>query len=192
MGQTILNCPIYFFFNKMRPCSVFSHSADYDVLRNQNQDQIINIETVPKQYAALTLTSWHTPSSQWGFRGKLLFLENEAEKNARCPGRRCILAWVSERGRKFNVNVNYWNWVYLFIQYWGFLNMYLPLVGLRAVGPVLLNVHTEEADVCSVNVLKCKKGFCPVGERLRHLSVVHKPGDKKHKLKLTNLCELNN
>lgn len=54
----------------------------------------------------------------------------------------------------------------------------LPLVGLRAVGPVLLNMHTKEADFCSVNVLKRKKGFCPVWERLRHLSTVHKSVDK--------------
>lgn len=41
-----------------------------------------------------------------------------------------------------------------------------PLVGLRAVRAVLLNVHSKEADICSINVLKRKKGFCPVWERL--------------------------
>lgn len=41
----------------------------------------------------------------------------------------------------------------------------LPLVGLRAIRSVLLNMHTKEADFCSINVLKCKKGFCPVWER---------------------------
>lgn len=42
----------------------------------------------------------------------------------------------------------------------------LPLVGLRAVGSVLLNMHAKEADFCSVDVLKRKKSFCPVWEGL--------------------------
>lgn len=53
-----------------------------------------------------------------------------------------------------------------------------PLVGLRAVRAVLLNVHSKKADLRTINVLKCKKSFRPVRERLRHLSAVHKPGDK--------------
>lgn len=52
----------------------------------------------------------------------------------------------------------------------------LPLIGLRAVGPILLHMHAKEADVCSINVLKCKKGFGPVREGLGHLSTVHKSG----------------
>lgn len=51
----------------------------------------------------------------------------------------------------------------------------VPLVGLRAVGAVLLNMHTKEADVHTVDVLKGKKSFGPVRERLGHLSTVHKP-----------------
>lgn len=46
------------------------------------------------------------------------------------------------------------------------VTMSVPLVGLRAVGPVFLNVHPKEADFCSVDVLEGKKGFCPVRERL--------------------------
>lgn len=55
---------------------------------------------------------------------------------------------------------------------------YLPLVGLRAVRAVFLNMHTKEADICSVNVLECKKGFCSVWERLWHLSAIHKSGNQ--------------
>ena len=50
-----------------------------------------------------------------------------------------------------------------------------PLVGRGAVRAVLLDVHAEEADLGPVHVLEGKQGFRPVGERLRHLPVVHKP-----------------
>lgn len=50
------------------------------------------------------------------------------------------------------------------------------LIGRRAVRAVLLNVHAEKTHICSVDVLKCKQGFHPVGEGLRHLSTVNKPG----------------
>lgn len=39
-------------------------------------------------------------------------------------------------------------------------------------------MHAKEADLCSVNVFKCKQGFCSVWERLWHLSTVHKSGGK--------------
>ena len=51
-----------------------------------------------------------------------------------------------------------------------------PLVGRGAVRAVLLDVHAEEADLGPVHVLEGKQGFGPVGERLLHLPVVHKPG----------------
>lgn len=66
---------------------------------------------------------------------------------------------------------------------------FLPLVGLRAVRSVLLYMHTKEADICSVNVLKCKKGFCPVWERLWHLSTVHKSEGKTRVCKFTD-CKI--
>lgn len=47
--------------------------------------------------AALTPISSRTPSSQWVFHGKLLFLDSAAERSVRYPGRRCTLAWVDER-----------------------------------------------------------------------------------------------
>lgn len=134
--------------------------------------------------AALTPTSWHIPSSRWGLHGRLLFLEREAGRSARCLGRRCILAWVGERGNNNISQQLKCNLLCIIIAYKIHVSnmvISLPLVGLRAVRSVLLNVHTKEADVCSVNVLEREKGFCPVWERLRHLSTVHKSGDKNIK-----------
>lgn len=50
-----------------------------------------------------------------------------------------------------------------------------PLVGLRAVRAVLLDVHAEEAHLGPVDVLEGEQGLHPVREGLRHLSVVHEP-----------------
>lgn len=55
-------------------------------------------------------------------------------------------------------------------------DVHSSLVGRRAVRAVLLDVHAEEAHICSVDVLKCKQGFHPVREGLGHLSAVNKPG----------------
>lgn len=50
--------------------------------------------------AALTPISSRTPSSQWVFHGKLLFLDSAAERSVRYPGRRCTLAWVDDIKKK--------------------------------------------------------------------------------------------
>lgn len=50
-----------------------------------------------------------------------------------------------------------------------------PLVGLRAVRAVLLDVHAEEAHLGPVDVLEGEQGLHPVREGLGHLSVVHEP-----------------
>lgn len=50
------------------------------------------------------------------------------------------------------------------------------LIGRRAVGAILLNVHAEKTHVRSVDVLKREQGFHPVREGLGHLSAVNKPG----------------
>lgn len=50
-----------------------------------------------------------------------------------------------------------------------------PLVGLRAVRAVLLDVHAEKADLGPVDVLEGEQGFHPVREGLGHLAVVHEP-----------------
>lgn len=54
-----------------------------------------------------------------------------------------------------------------------------PLVGLRAVRAVLLNVHAKETDLGPVDVLEGEQGLHPVGEGLGHLSVVHEPEMEK-------------
>ena len=63
-------------------------------------------------------------------------------------------------------------------------DVHSSLIGRRAVGAVLLDVHPEKTHICAVDVLKCKQGFHPVGEGLRHFSTVHKPGFKKESKKL--------
>ncbi len=45
----------------------------------------------------------------------------------------------------------------------------------RRIGSVFLNVHSEEADVNAVNLLKSEQGPSPVRERLAHLSGVNEP-----------------
>lgn len=40
--------------------------------------------------AARTPTSSRTPSSQWEFHGRRLFLRSEVGRSGRCPGRKCI------------------------------------------------------------------------------------------------------
>lgn len=42
----------------------------------------------------------------------------------------------------------------------------LPLVGLRAIRSIFLNMHTKETDIHPINVLKSKKCFCPIWKRL--------------------------
>lgn len=58
-------------------------------------------------------------------------------------------------------------------------DVHSSLIGRRAVRAVLLNVHAEKTHIRSLDVLKCKQGFHPVGEGRAHLSTVNKPGGGK-------------
>ena len=51
-----------------------------------------------------------------------------------------------------------------------------PCVGLGALRPVLLHVHSEEADVDSVLLLEGEHGARPIGEVVQHVTSVHVPG----------------
>lgn len=53
--------------------------------------------------------------------------------------------------------------------------MCLPSVGECALRTIFLDVHSKEADVHTINLLKGKKCFGSVGKRLGHFSSVHKP-----------------
>lgn len=54
-------------------------------------------------------------------------------------------------------------------------DVYPPLVGLRAVRAVLLNVHAEKTHLGPIDVLEGEQGLHPIREGLGHLAVVHEP-----------------
>ena len=52
-----------------------------------------------------------------------------------------------------------------------------PCVGLGALRPVLLDVHSEEADVNPVLLLEGEHSARSIGEVVQHVTSVHVPGE---------------
>ena len=46
-----------------------------------------------------------------------------------------------------------------------------PSIGLRTLGPILLDVHTKEADVNSILLLKGEQSTCTIGEVVYHVTI---------------------
>lgn len=65
--------------------------------------------------------------------------------------------------------------------------MDLPSVGECTLRTIFLDMHSKEAHVHTINLLKGKKCFGSVGKRLRHFSSVHKPDVTKNKQTLVYL-----
>lgn len=66
----------------------------------------------------------------------------------------------------------------------------LPLVGWRAVGAVLLDMHAKEAQVDTIDLFKGKEGFGSIRKGFCHLSTVYKPTRFRSKGKKPHFAQI--